>query len=905
MIDADRDASCHPVAASTAAAALPLSADEQYALLMGHLNIGVFQSTLSGEFLVLNDALAAMAGYSRDELQARSALCLYAEADVRTQMMHALLRDGEVRHGGVRALRKDGSPFWMSIHAVLRRDEHGTPRSIFGVVADVTERKQVEEELRLFRESVQHSSDAIGIATADGEPYYRNAAFARLFADAGPKQAELLYRDPRQAQEIFASISAGGSWQGEVEMFGRDGALLTVLLRGYAIRDAEERVIGLVGVHTDITARKRAEQAIRDGEARLNEAMKQAQLAHWEMDAQTLMFTFNDRFYALYATSAEREGGYQMPARVYASEFLAPEDQHLLAELGREMTTRGLDEVQSEHGIRRRDGEARRILVRVTAVRDADGRMVGSRGTNQDITEIRRAEAALFASQSRDRAMLQAIPDLVFRLTSAGVVLDYKADVRDLYVAPEPTLIGRDISGLLPPFLSALISERIAAALHTGDVQTFEYQLQMPDRGPRDYEARMAPSGADEVTAIVRDVTEIRRAAAERAELAEKFQQSQKLESLGVLAGGIAHDFNNLLAVILGNASMALDALPKDSPARHGIEAVDEASRRAAELVRQILAYAGQGRVLCEPMDFGALVRDMTGLLRSTLSKKATLATERASALPPIEGDPGQIRQVVMNLIVNASEALGAHDGIVTVSTGVRDCDAEYLRGGVLDDSLDPGRYVFVEVSDTGCGMDAATMRRVFEPFFTTKFLGRGLGMAAVLGILRAHRGTIHVRSELGFGSTFTVLFPAFEDPRVATPRAPRVSDPARNWRGEGRLLLVDDDDAVRRTGEALLRRLGFDVVTAADGREACDLFRARGAEFALVICDVAMPRMDGAATLHALRQMQPAVRVIMTTGHDGQAVLPELGDDAIAGFLQKPFDLQSLRTVLRRALGT
>lgn len=499
--------------------------------------------------------------------------------------------------------------------------------------------------------------------------------------------------------------------------------------------------------------------------------------------------------------------------------------------------------------------------------------------------------------------MLQAIPDPMFRLNRQGIILDFKAEEKDLYAASATPILGKRIQEILPPPFADLLMREMAATLETGSLRTFEYQLAMPGVGQKDYEARMVPSAPNEVTAIVRDVTDIKRAEAEKSEFEQRIQQSQKLESLGMLAGGIAHDFNNLLAAIMGNASFALDALPHDSPARRDIEAVEEASRRAAELVRQILTYAGKNRLNADRVDLSALVQDMAEILKTVVSKKATVTLRLDQGLPHFEGDPGQVRQVVMNLIINGSEALGQAEGELAIETGLMDCDAAYLRTGVIDDQLSPGPYAYVDVADTGCGMDATTASRIFEPFFTTKFLGRGLGMSAVLGIMRAHRGTVIVRSTLGHGSTFRVLFPVAPLRKTKTPPGLRAV-PRPPWRATGTILFVDDEAIIRNMGERMLRRMGFSVITASDGRQAVEIYRERPAEIALVLCDVAMPQMDGVETLRELRNLNSSVKVVLASGHAEQSVVSQVGASELAGFVQKPFTMAGLRDALRNALG-
>ena len=383
------------------------------------------------------------------------------------------------------------------------------------------------------------------------------------------------------------------------------------------------------------------------------------------------------------------------------------------------------------------------------------------------------------------------------------------------------------------------------------------------------------------------DITERKRAEEERRELEAQVQQAQKLESLGVLAGGIAHDFNNLLVGILGHADLALDQLSPASPARPCVKDIETAAKRAADLTRQMLAYSGKGRFVIERLDLNEVVAEMTHLLEVSISKKAIPKYNYADNLPAIEADGTQIRQVIMNLITNASEALGDRSGVISISTGAMECDRAYLSGTYLDEELPDGVYVYLEVTDTGCGMDEETCRKIFDPFYTTKFTGRGLGLAAVLGIMRGHKGALKVQSEPGRGTTFKILLPAVGEPAAAVREAPPR---ARGWHGTGTVLLVDDEETVRTVGRQFLERAGFSVLTAADGPEALELFREHADDIVCVVLDLTMPHMGGEEAFRKLRDIRADVRVIMSSGYNEQEVTQRFAGAGLAGFIQKPY---------------
>jgi PAS domain S-box-containing protein len=391
----------------------------------------------------------------------------------------------------------------------------------------------------------------------------------------------------------------------------------------------------------------------------------------------------------------------------------------------------------------------------------------------------------------------------------------------------------------------------------------------------------------------------IARAAAmtERERMETRLQETQKLESLGVLAGGIAHDFNNLLTSILGNASLARLDLPPQSPAEQPLEQIERTSLRAADLCKQMLAYAGKGRFVVQPLEVSQLVQDTAHLLQVSISKKAVLKFDLAPGLPPVMADASQLRQIVMNLVINASEAIGDRSGIIALHTGLVRADRAYLADIQLAGNLPEGDYVFLEVSDTGCGMTPELKARIFEPFFTTKFTGRGLGLAAVLGIVRGHRGALKVYSEPGKGSTFKLLLPMAPGAAVA---APPPSPQADGWRGSGHVLLAEDEDTVRAVVARVLENLGFTVTPVADGREAAIAFEARPDAFTMVVMDLTMPHLDGAEAFARMRRARPDVRVLLMSGFSEHDATVTFAGKGLAGFLQKPFELAHLRDKVR-----
>ncbi len=471
--------------------------------------------------------------------------------------------------------------------------------------------------------------------------------------------------------------------------------------------------------------------------------------------------------------------------------------------------------------------------------------------------------------------------------------------------AIDPDLADRDpMQSFVHPDDRAVVRETWKRALITGRTESIRHRVIRPDGEVRVFDANVVAvldqhDEPDRMVGTVRDVTDELRADEERAQLEAQMQQAQKLESLGILAGGIAHDFNNLLVGILGNASLALLDLPSDSPVRHSVAEIEQAAQRAAELTRQLLAYAGKGRFVVEPVDCSQVVREMTALLRTAVSKNAQVSLSLADDLPPVEADVTQLRQVVMNLITNASDALPDQGGMIYIHTGHQEIDGEYLSTCVPGSDTAPGRFVFVEVRDDGRGMDETTRARIFDPFFTTKFTGRGLGLAATLGIVRGHRGAIRVYSEPLKGTSIKLLFPA------GLGTVPAASTPApSSWQATGEVLVVDDEPSVRAVSHALLRRRGFTVTEVPGGRDAIALVNDDPQRFRLVLLDLTMPDMDGEETFRELRRIAPHLKVILMSGYNEQEVTRQFVGRGLAAFLQKPFRAEELDNAARQVLG-
>jgi PAS domain S-box-containing protein len=525
--------------------------------------------------------------------------------------------------------------------------------------------------------------------------------------------------------------------------------------------------------------------------------------------------------------------------------------------------------------------------------------LAADRGTAVFFTDITDEKEAEF-ERSRLKGEVRearALLDAVFENAPIGLGLwdrelrfiQVNRALADMNGVPAEQHIGRTLPEVLPQ-MDAAVVDSLRQVVTSGrsllGVEVTGFTPAQPDR-ERTWTFNIFPilAGDDVAGAgAVCEETTMRKA----VELG--MRQAAKLESLGVMAGGVAHDFNNLLTGILGNASLALDLLPDETEIQGPLSDVIVASERAAELTRQLLTYAGKSQFHMEPVNLSDVVTEVQSLVRLSVPRRVELFLDLPRDLPNIIADPAQIQSMVMNLVINAAEAIPL-DTPGTVTVSLSSTGPEVLRAGHFRPPPEAvEQYVMLDVRDNGIGMDQATQARIFDPFFTTKFTGRGLGLAATLGALQGHKGSISVESALGKGTCFRLLFPA-----TSQPVRREDSGAYRNLQGNATVMVVDDEEVVRRTTKAALERFGYSVVLTENGREAVDALRQMDGQISLVLLDLTMPVMSGEQALRAIREMRPDIKVILTSGYDEGEALQRFASEKPAGFLQKPFSVREL----------
>ncbi len=694
-------------------------------------------------------------------------------------------------------------------------------------------------------------------------------------------------RFPEEESPILGVLRTGSSVRSDNEVFWRrDGTSFPVEYSAQAIVE-NGRIAGVVSAFTDITERTQREEALRDSErqARLVADAGPALISY--IDAGCRYRWANKVYESWFGLTADQIRG-RHPREVLghaAWDVVRPNVEHAL----------GGEKVASEHELPMRGGGRRWMRATYTPDQDEAGRVRGIAVHAMDVSDLKQTEESLLREKAFSESAINSMPGVFYLFKAGGKLLRWNHNLEevtgysaqevaemsplDFFDADEHANILNAISRV---FTEGKANVEASCVTKSGKKMPFYYTGH-----------RMLLDGVPYLIGAGIDITELRQAEA-------RLRQAHKLESLGVLAGGLAHDFNNLLVGVIGNASLAQEMLTPSHPVSALLDAVVKTGERAAHLTSQMLAYSGKGQFVMEALSLSELVSEMCTLIQPSLSKRITLQLDLQEDLAAIEADRGQMQQVFMNLALNAAEAIGANAGRITVTTGVEELDAAYIEQHLGGAEVRPGQYVYLEVSDTGCGMDDATKARIFDPFFSTKFTGRGLGLAAAAGIVRGHKGAIRLSSAPGEGSCFRILFPASQR-QIAAPEARRT---AAVFHGAGTILVVDDEAIVREMATRTLGRYGFDVLVTDGGRAAIELFKRAGSQVSLILLDLSMPGMSGEQVLPELRKLRPDVRVIVSSGYTEAEAMRMFEGHRVSGFIQKPYTVSRLIEKMHEVLG-
>ena len=673
------------------------------------------------------------------------------------------------------------------------------------------------------------------------------------------------------------------------------GESSTETILSFLLFELTVAVVGL-GLGSIVSRRNEAEMELAASEARFDRVISGAQLGLWDLNIPNHHITYNDLCAGMLGYKLE-----EMEPIYETWERLIHLDDHArVMHLLNEHIERRSPLFEVEYRMRTREQHWKWVYSRGSVVTwDADNKPLQVSGTHLDITARKVAEA----EAGRLLEIIGATTDFVLTTRPDGQIL--YANNALLQLLDHQALSKLCRCSIAEVFDEATTNrlkiEVMPAALRFNN---WHGELVLRDKNGREVHVSLVAlvhrDEANDVTIlsfVMRDISLQKQAAAEKIEHERRLLQMQKAESLGVLAGGIAHDFNNLLTAMLGNANLARIDLPAESPAHHPLTQVESAATRAAVLCQQMLAYAGRSPLSLEDINLNLLVGETRQLLQVSIGKKVQVDLRLEQPLAPIRATPAQIQQIIMNLTLNASEAIGDKEGRITIRTANRVMELAELNDRFKTSSLPSGNYVLLEIEDTGCGISPESLARIFEPFYTTKFTGHGLGLAAVMGIVKSHRGAIHASSQPGVGSTFRVLFPA-----TTHSKAPFAANHVRtaDWRGSGLVLVVDDETSVRTVAVRMLEKLGFNAVDASDGVEGLDRFRRHAGELRLVLLDLTMPRMSGEEAFEEMHRINPQVPIVLMSGFSEKLTFDRFDKVKPAGFIAKPFAYSALQTRLQ-----
>jgi PAS domain S-box-containing protein len=514
----------------------------------------------------------------------------------------------------------------------------------------------------------------------------------------------------------------------------------------------------------------------------------------------------------------------------------------------------------------------------------------------REIGERRQAEQALTISEERYRSIVENARDAIYILDPEGKIVSLNPAFETITGWSVAEWIGRSFHPLVHPDDLDTVVKAFKQVMAGKSTPTFELRIQTKNNDYRVGEFTTAPQwsegGVVGWLGIARDVTE-------RLQAEESLRQMQKLDSLGVLAGGVAHDFNNLLVAMMGQTSLALLKMQPDHPARNHIEKSMRATERAANLTRQLLAYSGRGQFEIRAVDLNELIRQNYHLFEVAIPKNINLRLALFKQPAVIEADPGQMQQIIMNLLINAVQAIDEERGTITVVTGRQAISGEeWFYWQKTGRPLAPDHYITLEIHDTGQGMDEMTIERIFDPFFTTKPSGHGLGLAAVQGIVRGHKGGLRVYSMPNEGTTFKLLFPALQKDEVDLELS---ENGLAKTAVQATLLVIDDETAVLEAVTDILQDNGWQVLIASSGAAGLEIYRERGDNIDLVLLDLSMPGMNGEETFRNLRYLNSQVRVILSSGYNEIEATHRFVGKRLAGFIQKPYNAQQLQEMIRQ----
>ena len=885
--------------------------EERYRTILKNIEDGYFEVDIAGNFTFFNDSLCGILGYSRDEMMGMNNRQYMDKENAQKvyQAFNQVYTTGEPYISfDWEIVRKDGIKRFHESSVSLIRDSKGERIGFRGISRDVTDRKRAEEALReseeRYRLVVENSNDIIWTFGLSSMTFtFASRSVERILGypvgtARGMTLDNIFFPETkRQVLAIFGKLAADEVAEGrvvfEAEHRHRNGGTVWLEINGALLKDDLGNPVGITGASRDITERKQAEERLR------------LQITALEAAANAIIIT-------------DHEGMIQWtnPAFTALTGYAFPE---VVGKNPRELVKSGKQDQAFYKGLwdmiltgkvwrgqiinRRKDDSLYTEEMTITPLQGERGEISHFIAIKQDITERKQAEEALRTSQERFRQLFDGAPIGYHEIDSEGRFTRVNRT--------ESEMLGYTVEEMLgQPAWNFIVEEEesrkaVAAKLagvvlpYKGLERTYRrkdgttFPVIIEDLLLRDSEGRIIG-----IRSTIQDITERKRAEEEMAALQEQLRQSQKMEAIGRLAGGIAHDFNNFLTVIKGYSQLSLLELKEDSPLKGNIEEINRATDQSADLIRQLLAFSRRQVMEMRVLDLNILLQNLNKMLRRVIGEDIELVTLLAEDLGRVKTDPGQIEQVILNLAVNARDAMPS-GGKLTIETANVELDGAYARRHV---AVTPGRYVMLAVSDTGVGMTPEVRDRVFEPFFTTKEEGKGtgLGLSTVYGIVKQSEGNIWIYSEPGHGTTFKIYFPQVEElleevkEKVVGEELPRGSET---------VLVVEDEQEVRKLAVRVLKRQGYKVLEASQGDDALRLCEEHNRPIQLMVTDVVMPGMDGRELTNRLMLLHPEIRVLYMSGYTDNTIVHHGVLERGINYIQKPFTVGALAGKVREVL--
>jgi PAS domain S-box-containing protein len=862
-------------------------------------------------FLAVNEAAVQHYGYSRGEFLSMTIREIRPPEDLpQLDQVVTTLRPELSYAGYWRHLKKDGSP--INVEIISHELRFNGRRARLTQAKDVTEQKKAETSLRQseqrFSQIFNASPVAISITTIkEGRFIDVNEEYLKLFNATreeviGHTAFELgIWFNSDDRNRLVQLLKDGGSARNQVlRVRNRVGEILDVLSSAEAIKLQGEDCILILS--QNITERLRAEKVLQQSQASMANAQRIAHVGNCDWDIINDFVTFSDEMYAIFGiTKSEFRGTFKD-----LMDLFLPEDLPWIQKAVDD-ALKGIQPLDIEHRIFRRDGQERYLHSLAEVISNPQGKPVSMSGTIQDITERKLAEEALRKSEERYRLVAKATNDVIW---DWDIVLDTVLwnDGLNSVFTYEPSQVINNFEWWferIHPADRERIANNIQATLDGGGLSWFdEYRFQKADGSyavvfDRGYIAQDENGKPVRMIGAMQDLTERRKAEQALRESEEKLQQAQKMESIGRLAGGIAHDFNNLLTAILGYSEIALMQIKEGDPLRANIEEIKRAGNRAANLTRQLLAFSRKQVLQPQIMDFNSIVFELDKMLRRLIGEDVELVTHLQDSIGLVKADPNQVEQVIINLAINARDAM-PNGGKLTIETANVQLDREYSS---KHPDVRPGAYVMIAVSDNGEGMDEAVKERIFEPFFTTKSIGKGtgLGLSTVHGIVKQSEGHIWVYTELGNGTTFKLYFPRTD---VSAIQFNPVNEKLRtNNTGNETILLVEDDEIVRKMAMRILELDGYQLLCASSPFEALSICKQYTEKIHLLLTDVVMPQMSGNILAQNVLSLRPDIIVLYMSGYTENTIVHHGALDEGINFIEKPFTPELLSQKVRALL--